>query len=294
MCRRLTVCVTSQSPPRGINRRLTVYGTFRYNDCRMKNPRRYGSAPFSTAVIHGGPGAPGYMAPVARELSSNWGVLEPLQTAVSLEGQVQELRIILKKNADLPVTLIGSSWGAMLSFILTARYPELVKKLILIGSAVFDDRYAAGIQQTRLGRLSAPQRKEVESLTYSLNDPSVKDKTKLLARLGDILLRADHYNPLTLDIELLEDQYDVYQKVWKDAERLRSSGMLLELGKNIECPVIAIHGDYDPHPVEGVERPLTPILKNFRLFLLKNCGHLPWIELEALDEFYRILKDELR
>ena len=234
------------------------------------------------------------MAPVARELSSNWGVLEPLQTADSLEGQVQELRIILKKNADLPVTLIGSSWGAMLSFILTARYPELVKKLILIGSAVFDDRYAAGIQQTRLGRLSAPQRKEVESLTYSLNDPSVKDKTKLLARLGDILLRADHYNPLTLDIELLEDQYDVYQKVWKDAERLRSSGMLLELGKNVECPVIAIHGDYDPHPVEGVERPLTPILKNFRLFLLKNCGHLPWIELEALDEFYRILKDELR
>ena len=42
------------------------------------------------------------MAPVARELSSNWGVLEPLQTADSLEGQVQELRIILEKNADLP------------------------------------------------------------------------------------------------------------------------------------------------------------------------------------------------
>jgi pimeloyl-ACP methyl ester carboxylesterase len=112
--------------------------------------------------------------------------------------------------------------------------------------------------------------------------------------LGDILLRADHYNPMTLDIELLEDQYDVYQKVWKDAERLRSSGMLLELGKNIQCPVIAIHGDYDPHPVEGVERPLTPILKDFRLFLLKNCGHLPWIEREAVGEFYRILKDELR
>src|SRR5258706_5398992 len=133
----------------GDNRRLTVYGTFLYNDRRMKNPRSYGSAPFNPAVIHGGPGAPGYMAPVARELSFEWGVLEPLQTANSLEGQVQELRILLEKNADLPVTLIGSSWGAMLSFILTARYPELVKKLILIGSAVFEARYAGGIQETR-------------------------------------------------------------------------------------------------------------------------------------------------
>ncbi len=46
----------------------------------MTNIRKYGNPPFSVAVIHGGPGAPGEMAPVARELSSRWGVLEPLQT----------------------------------------------------------------------------------------------------------------------------------------------------------------------------------------------------------------------
>jgi len=234
------------------------------------------------------------MAPVARELSSEWGVLEPLQTANSLEGQVQELRIILEKNADPPVTLIGSSWGAMLSFILTARYPDLVKKLVLIGSAVFDAEYAAGIRETRFGRLSEVDRKEAEYLIHALNDPSVSGKNKLFARLGDIFLRCDSYSPLTLDVELLEGQYEVFQSVWMDATRIRSSRVLLELGKNIECPVIAIHGDYDPHPVEGVERPLTPILKDFRLFLLKNCGHLPWIEREASVEFYRILKDELR
>jgi hypothetical protein len=35
----------------------------------MKNLRIYGKAPFNVAVIHGGPGAVGEMAPVARELS---------------------------------------------------------------------------------------------------------------------------------------------------------------------------------------------------------------------------------
>ncbi len=32
------------------------------------------------------------MATVARELASDWGILEPLQTVTSLEGQMQELR----------------------------------------------------------------------------------------------------------------------------------------------------------------------------------------------------------
>ena len=64
------------------------------------------------AVIHGGPGAAGEMAAVANELASNWGILEPLQTATSLQGQVEELKTVLEKNASLPVILIGFSWGA--------------------------------------------------------------------------------------------------------------------------------------------------------------------------------------
>jgi hypothetical protein len=49
-------------------------------------------APFNVAIIHGGPGAPGSMVMVARELASHWGILEPLQTVTSLEGQMQELQ----------------------------------------------------------------------------------------------------------------------------------------------------------------------------------------------------------
>ena len=108
----------------------------------MINPRRYGSSPFSVAVIHGGPGAGGEMAAVARELCSGRGVLEPLQTAHSLQGQVEELKGLLEENAQLPATLIGFSWGAWLSFILAARYPAMVKRLVLIGSGPFEEKYA--------------------------------------------------------------------------------------------------------------------------------------------------------
>ncbi len=90
----------------------------------IDNPRIYGPPPYRIAVIHGGPGAGGEMAPVARELASVGGVLEPLQTAVSLEGQVQELQSIVTDHGRSPVTLIGYSWGAWLAFIVAARYPK--------------------------------------------------------------------------------------------------------------------------------------------------------------------------
>jgi hypothetical protein len=57
----------------------------------VNNLRKYGRRPFSIVVIHGGPGAPGEMAPVARELLKVAGILEPLQTADSVEGQVAKI-----------------------------------------------------------------------------------------------------------------------------------------------------------------------------------------------------------
>jgi len=259
----------------------------------MVNLRKYGNKPFPVAVIHGGPGAPGEMAPVARELSSVTGVLEPLQTAATLEGQVQELKAVLEKHAAFPVTLIGFSWGALLSFIFAARHPSFVSKLILISSAPYEEKYAVNITQTRLSRLSAEERKQALSLMETLNDPSVADKNTPLARLGELLCRADSYDPLPSNDDILECQYDVYQGVWEQAAQLRSSGKLLDLGRKIKCPVVAIHGDYDPHPSEGVVEPLSRILKDFRFILLEKCGHRPWLERNARDRFYNILKQEL-
>ena len=233
------------------------------------------------------------MAPVARELSSVRGVLEPFQTATTLEGQVQELKDVLEKNGALPVTLIGHSWGAMLSFIFTARYPLLVKKLILIGGGPFEEKYAANIVGTILSRLSEEERVEALSLIEILYDPTIEDKNTPMGQLASLWAKADSYDPLPHDSELLECQYDINQNVWKQAQELRISGELLKMGKKIECPVLAIHGDYDSHLPEGVKDPLSRVLKDFRFLLLEKCGHYPWLERSARDRFYDILKSEI-
>jgi len=257
----------------------------------MNNLRKYGSQPFSIAVIHGGPGAPGEMAPVARELSSDMGILEPLQTADSVYGQVAELKNALGKYGNPPLILIGFSWGAWLSYILAAQNPLLVKKLILISSAPFEERYAAKIMGTRLSHLNTDEKKEALSLLSALNSGGLKGTG--FARFGELMDKADAFDLLSLDSEVLSYSQDIYQQVWGQASKMRSSGELIKLGERIKCPVIAIHGDYDPHPAAGVKEPLAYVLKDFRFILLEKCGHHPWLERQAKDKFYEMLRREI-
>lgn len=79
------------------------------NNPAIINPRKYGSGPFCVAVVHGGPGATGEMAPVARRLSARRGVLEPMQTACTLPAQAEEL-LELGRRIVCPVTAIHGDW----------------------------------------------------------------------------------------------------------------------------------------------------------------------------------------
>ncbi len=259
----------------------------------MRPVRKWGPGPYSLAVIHGGPGAPGEVEPVARELSAIKGVLEPFQTETTLEGQVQELRSVLVEHGKMPLTLVGFSWGAFLSWMVAARYPALVGKLILVGSPPFEDRYAESITKTRLGRLRPEDRAEAQALFVQLGKPDAGDNNALLARLGRLLARADTFDPIHAYDEGFHCQYDIFRGVWDEACELRRTKILTQMAKAIPCPVVAIHGDWDPHPAEGVNDPLAKELKNFRFVLLGKCGHRPWIERNASEEFYRVLVGEI-
>jgi pimeloyl-ACP methyl ester carboxylesterase len=157
----------------------------------MRNARFYGKAPFGVAILHGGPGAPGEVAPVARELSRDIGVIEPMQKADSIDGQVEELRSLLNKRARLPVDLVGHSWGAWLGFIFTARHPGLVRKLVMIGSGPFEQRYAARISETRRGRMDEDDRSEMSSVLKHLEHPAARESEGLLRRLGELSGKTD-------------------------------------------------------------------------------------------------------
>lgn len=255
--------------------------------------RRYGAAPHHLVVVHGGPGAAGEMAPVAAHLAPDWGVLEPVQTALTVPGQIDELATLVVSHGDPPVTLIGYSWGAWLSYLLAATEPTLVKKLILVGCPPFEDSYVDRIRSTRRRRLSDQERAEYDALFAALDDPAAPDRNATVARIGALTSKTDAYNAPPPPSDGIDCRADIFLGVWQEAAALRSDGRLLTYAAGIRCPVVALHGDYDPHPAEGVERPLSRLFTGFRLTLLDHCGHKPWVEREASANFYDELRAEI-
>lgn len=259
----------------------------------MLNARRYGPPPYGVVLVHGGPGAAGEMAPVARELSQRRGILEPLQTAGSIDGQVSELRAALELNAEPPVVLVGHSWGAWLSFMLAAQHPRLVRKLVLIASGPFEEAWVPLMNGTLERRLTPEEKLLAIEYSRCLEDPACRDRTGIFERFGSLMTRAGAYDPVSPEPSGVEYRPDIFLSIMKEAVPLRKSGRLLEMGKKIVCPVVAIHGDHDHHPDRGVEEPLSRVLKDFRFIRLDKCGHYPWNERLARERFYRVLEREL-
>lgn len=258
------------------------------------NLRKYGNKPYTIAVIHGGPGAAGSMKQVAVKLSEAYGVLEPLQTELSVEGQIEELKKVIEEHGDGPITLIGHSWGAMLIYMLASKYNHLVKKIIMVSSGAVEEKYFPDLCKTREERLTDDEKQELVQLRKTFANPtSTDDMNKVFARFGALMEKLDSYDPLEMGHEDEICSYEIFSKVWPQAHAMRKSGEMYEMGKNIQCQVVAIHGDYDSHPVEGIRDSLVNIIKNFKFYELKNCGHTPWIERNAKDKFYDILAKEI-
>ncbi len=255
--------------------------------------RKYGNPPFNIALIHGGPGAAGEMAPVAIELSKKFSILELFQTKLSIDGLIQELFLVLDKKGTPPLTLIGHSWGAWLAMIYASRFSSSIKKLIMIGSGPFQDEYARDIMITRYQRLEEKEKTELQLLLAMLEYPGNKDRNHTFKKVSGFIRKADSYDPIDLSDDLIDCKYDIFQSVWKEAEELRKSGELLRIAGNINCPVVAVHGDYDPHPAEGVSKLLSNTIRDFKFILIEKCGHEPWNETYAKEEFYSILIGEL-
>jgi hypothetical protein len=77
---------------------------------------RHGPSEYRVALVHGGPGAPGELRPVARALAARGvGVLEPWQSAESVAGQIEELRGQIESHLSAPICLLGHAWGPFLS-----------------------------------------------------------------------------------------------------------------------------------------------------------------------------------
>ena len=256
--------------------------------------RLHGGQPYTVIAIHGGPGCSGEARPFAKELAhAGYGVVEPFLLAETFEGQISELKAAIEKNAKMPAVLVGHSYGAQLGLVFAARYPKLVRKLIMVSSAVLDSKDVEGVVQARLSRLSSGQVERLQTARQAYKESTGATKGRAFIELLGLIKQADSYSLIPHVSDLIVIKPELYDSVWEDLEAQRDIGELVRCGQDVQCPVVAIHGDYDPRQASAIHESLAKHVKDLQFVPIKKCGHYPWYEQYAQATFYEELQQHV-
>lgn len=260
-----------------------------------RGPRNHGGTGPWVFVLHGGPGAPGSAAPMARGLADAFRVLEPFQrpsgdTPLTVDRHVEDLRALLDHRCGIErPALVGHSWGAMLALAFAAAHPVRVRACVLVGCGTFDAASRARLEATVASRTDAVTAERIARLATTCPDPDAR-----LHAVAEALLGVYSFAATTTRLEAERCDARACRESWDDMLRLQREGAFPAAFSRISAPVLMIHGDHDPHPGEMIRQSLTPHIPQLAYRELARCGHYPWLEREAREEFFRTLRDWLR
>jgi pimeloyl-ACP methyl ester carboxylesterase len=85
-----------------------------------------------------------------------------------------------------------------------------------------------------------------------------------------------------------------YVETWNDMLRCQDAGIYPYSFASITTPVIMLHGAYDPHPGRMIRDGLRQYLPHLEYREFERCGHDPWVEKHAREEFFEALRSWLR
>jgi pimeloyl-ACP methyl ester carboxylesterase len=255
--------------------------------------RTYGTSGPLVIVLHGGPGAAGHMAPVARGLASQFRVLEPWQRGsgpepLTVARHVEDLHELLDAAAaggQSRPALVGSSWGAMLALAFAARHPDRVGPMALIGCGTFDSAARRQLNATVSERMDAGLRQQLARLADTYPDADER-----LGVMGNLILPLYSHELLTKEMENVQYDARAHEETWADMIRLQEEGVFPAAFRAITSPVLMLHGTDDPHPGPMIRASLKPYLAQLEYREWERCGHYPWLERAVSTEFFTVLR----
>jgi len=181
---------------------------------------------------------------------------------------------------------LGSSWGAMLALAYAAAYPTSLASLILVGCGTFDLVARAQLQQTLARRMTDEVRQQLDRAAQL---PAEDERLRAAAEAETMLYAYEPLAPPT------EDAVDAraHQETWADMLRLQAKGFYPEAFVAIKIPVLMVHGTFDPHPGRLIRAALETYLPQLEYRELGRCGHWPWLEKFASQEFFSLIREWL-
>ena len=256
----------------------------------MLTLREHGTAGPRVVVVHGGPGAPGSAAGLARALGTGFQVLEPLQrrsggAPLTVERHVEDLdEVVATRCGSGPCAVVGHSWGAMLALAWAAAHPGRAAAIALVGCGTFDAAARERMHAILAERMDEATQARLDDLPNAIADPDER-----LRAAGDLLLPLYGHDLAERRLEVEECDALGHRESWDDMLRLQSRGVYPAAFAAIREPVLMLHGSADPHPGALIRASLEPHVPGLEYREIERCGHYPWIEREAREPFLEVL-----
>ena len=193
---------------------------------------------------------------------------------LGIDIHFQDFESIIEYFGYQEVILIGASFGGVLALRYTIKYPNKVKKLILISTSA----------ESTPGMLNALIDINKIITNFIACDYDIKKLDPQSMRFLSVLLKihseTNPYNKL---------------KFFKHFINLfieRKYSLLEDIKTNIACPVLILHGDIDYVEVENAKK-MHSYFQDSKLIVIPKYGHLPQRKNPLLVEKYvfEILQD---
>ena len=239
-------------------------------------------------LLAGGPGfSPDYLRPVAETLSKHYAavlfhqrgtgksMLEKYDGSVmALKNLVADLDALRRELKQEKLTLVGHSFGGILSMMYAREHPDRIRALALIDSGGPTLQSVPKFNANLEARFTAEEKASIKEWS----DPERMKADRKRAVLAITKAKTPAYFADRSKAKLLMDPMD--EQSFNDAVfwSIVPQMMMLDLRSGLEkvkAPVLVIHGRHDP--LESAEE-VHATFAGSRLELIDDAGHFPWLE----------------
>ncbi len=243
-----------------------------------------------TLIVHGGPGlSHDYYLPHLESLAqdhqlifydqrvSGASLMNVDSSSINLDAFIEDIEALRKKFGIRVINLMAHSFGGLIAMNYAIKYPEKVKRLMLINSISASSEINMQSNQILGVRFTEEDMRErmslIQSEGFEQRDP---ETIEALMKIG---FRRQFYDERLID----SLQLNINENYGRSSELLRYlSPELMNYDfhanlQNIEAPTLLLYGDYDP--LSKIAGPsLNVAIPNSKLVDIKQAGHFPFIE----------------
>jgi len=183
---------------------------------------------------------------------------------------VEHLISFIEAVSDEPVYLVGNSFGGALSLHIAYHRPDLVKKLILMGSVGTKHQISEGLDRVWGYEPSLESMKDLIKL-FSYNQEAANNEELVRMRY---------------EASIRPDVKEAFSAMFPEPRQKKLDEMALEDEqiRKIETQTLIFHGLNDQViPIEETSYRLIQLLPHAELHVFNECGH--WTQIEKTEPF---------